>query len=424
MLIRPRPGFKGTTGDDRGTTGDARGAGGPRDRLHWCGHAARRARVARGAGHPHEMHIDPFELERWQSLHEHHTAINLTESGAHPLRVRELAADGDLDALLGQSLEYTQTNGTEGLRERIAALYDGASAGNVLVTNGGSEANLLACWHLIEPGDEAVVVLPTYMQIPGLVRSFGAAVREVRLEPGPARWSLDLDAVRAAVTPRTRFIAVCNPNNPTGARLDEAAVAGLCGIAADRGCWLLADEIYRGAEIDDRDTPSAWGRYERVVVTGGLSKAYGLPGLRIGWLAGSTGLIDSLWGRHDYTSIAPGAVNDLLARLALEPRRRDQLIARTRRILSENQAIVADWVDGHPAVHQIPPEAGGVTLIRYSDPRPSAELAERLRTDHGVLVVPGSHFGLEHHLRIGIGGEPGPLRDGLARLSRVLATNR
>lgn len=370
------------------------------------------------------MRIDPFELERWQSLHEHHTAINLTESGAHPLKVREVAAGRDLEALLGQPLEYTQTNGTEGLRERIAALYDGASAANVLVTNGGSEANLLACWHLIEPGDEVVVVLPTYMQIPGLARSFGAAVREVRLEPGPARWSLDLDAVRAAVGPRTRFIAVCNPNNPTGARLDEAAVAVLCGIAADRGCWLLADEIYRGAELDGRDTPSAWGRCERVVVTGGLSKAYGLPGLRIGWLAGPAGLVEALWGRHDYTSIAPGAVNDLLARSALEPGRRDELIARTRRILRENQAIVGEWAARHPAVRQIPPEAGGVTLIRYSGDRPSTELAERLRADHGLLVVPGSHFGLEHHLRIGIGGEPGPLREGLAKLGRVLETDR
>lgn len=365
------------------------------------------------------MRIDPFELERWQSIHEHHTGINLTESGAHPLRVGELAAGGDRDALLGQTLEYTQTNGTELLRERIAALYDGASPANVLVTNGSAEANLLACWHLIEPGDEAVVVHPVYMQIPGLIRSFGATVREVWLEPGPSRWRLDLDAVRRAVGPRTRFIAVCNPNNPTGARLDGAAVAGLRRIAADQGCWLLADEVYRGAELDGRDTPSAWGG-ERVLVTGGLSKAYGLPGLRIGWLAGPAGLIDALWARRDYTSIAPGAVNDLLARLALEPGRRVRLLERTRRILLENQALVAEWAAGLPAVRQIPPEAGGVALIRYSGARPSAELAERLRADHGVLVVPGAHFGLEHHLRIGIGGEPTPLREGLHRVGHVL----
>ena len=379
--------------------------------------------LAARAPEAHDMHIDPFELERWQSLHEHHTAINLAESGVHPLRVGELAAGADRDALLDQALEYTQTNGTAALRDRIAALYDGASAANVLVTNGSAEANLLACWQLIEPGDEAVVVHPVYMQIPGLLRSFGATVREVWLEPGPAGWRLDLDAVRAAVGPRTRFIAVCNPNNPTGARLDETALAALGEIAARRGCWLLADEVYRGAELDGRDTPSAWGGGERVLVTGGLSKAYGLPGLRIGWLAGPAGLIEDLWTRRDYTSIAPGAVNDLLARLALEPRRRRELLARTRRILRGNQAVVAEWAARHPAVRQFPPEAGGVTLIRYPGARPSDELAERLRADHGVLVVPGSHFGLDHHLRLGIGGEPEPLREGLARLGRVLEAN-
>ena len=381
------------------------------------------------------MDIEPFDLERWQSVHEHDVEINLSESGMHPLRLQEIVETADLDDLLGQQLGYTQTNGTIQLRERIAALYDGASAANVLVTNGGSEANFVTCWHLIEEGDEVVVIQPTYMQIPGLARSFGATVREVWLEDGhgdesgdgdhtqtPTRWRLDLDAVRAAVTPRTRCIAVCNPNNPTGARLDEAEVAELCAVAEDLGCWVLADEIYRGAELDGRDTPSTWGRHDRVIVTGSLSKAYGLPGLRIGWIAGPAELVEQLWGRHDYTTIAPGAVNDLLARLALDPSRRRRLIARTRARLRENQAIVRTWVSEQQGVRQIPPEAGGVTLVRYPGARPSAELAETLRATYGVLVVPGVHFGLEHHLRIGIGGDPGLLREGLARLGRVLAS--
>ena len=366
------------------------------------------------------MDIERFDLERWQSVHEHEVEINLSESGVHPLRLQELVETTDLEDLLGQELGYTQTNGTIQLRERVAALYDGASAANVLVTNGGSEANLVTCWHLIQEGDEVVVIQPTYMQIPGLVRSFGATVREVWLEDTPTRWRLDLDAVRAAVTPRTRCIAVCNPNNPTGARLDEPEVAELCAVAEDLGCWVLADEIYRGAELDGRDTPSVWGRQDRVIVTGGLSKAYGLPGLRIGWIAGPAGLVEQLWGRHDYMTIAPGAVNDLLARLALAPSRRRRLIARTRARLRKNQAIVRTWVSGQHGVRQIPPDAGGVTLVRYPGARPSAELAEALRATYGVLVVPGAHFGLEHHLRIGIGGDAGLLREGLARLGRAL----
>lgn len=366
------------------------------------------------------MDIESFDLERWQSVHEHSVAINLSESGVQPLQVQELIKPTELKELLSQQLAYTQTNGSVTLRQNIAALYPDADISNILVTNGGSEANFVACWHLINPGDEVVIVQPTYMQIPGLARSFGARVHEVWLENTATGWHLNLELVRDAVTPKTRFIAVCNPNNPTGARFDEAALTGLCSIAAKYGCWLLADEIYRGTELDGRDTPSAWNRYERVIVTSGLSKAYGLPGLRMGWLAAPPGTIDVLWGRRDYTTIAPGAINDLLARRALEPTRREILIARARRILRENQAIVATWVNGQPKVHQVPPEASAVTLIRYTGNWTSVELAEALRAQHSVLVVPGSHFKLDQHLRVGIGGEPRPLSDGLARLGQIL----
>jgi len=368
------------------------------------------------------MHIASFALERWQSVFEHHTEINLSESGVHPLRVSDLVAPKGLESLLAQELGYTQTNGTLALRERIAALYNNATASNVLVTNGSSEANFVACWHLLEQEDEAVIVRPVYEQILGLADSLGATVRSVWLKPDGSRWRLDLDDLRRAVGPRTRFIAVCNPNNPTGARLDASDVAELARVASEHGCWLLADEIYRGAELDGCDTLTAWDSYERVLVTGGLSKAYGLPGLRIGWLLGPPTLIELLWGCRDYTSIAPGALNDRLARVALEPTRRTRLLARTRRILNENQTRVADWVAAHSAARQIPPEAGGVTLIRYAGDDTSTAVTERLRTEHGVLCVPGSHFGIDHYLRIGIGGHPAPLVDGLARLGRVIGT--
>ena len=188
------------------------------------------------------MDLERFDLERWQSVHEHDVDINLSESGVHPLRLQEIVETADLDDLLGQELGYTQTNGTIQLRERIAALYDGASAANVLVTNGGSEANFVTCWHLIEPGDEVVVIQPTYMQIPGLVRSFGATVREVWLEDShqtPMRWRLDLDAVRGAVTPRTRCISVCNPTTrpaPDSTRRRSPSSAR-SPRTWDAGCW-------------------------------------------------------------------------------------------------------------------------------------------------------------------------------------------
>lgn len=368
------------------------------------------------------MPFEPFALERWQSVHEHTVGINLSESGVHPLRLRDLLGPDDLEPLLEQRLEYSQTNGTIELRDRIATFYPGATRADILVTNGGSEANFVACWQLIEPGDQVVSIQPNYMQTPGLARAFGAEVRAVWLHADATRWSLDLDAVREAVTNRTRFIVVCNPNNPTGSRLTEAEVTGLCDIAARHGCWILADEIYRGAELDGVDTPSAWGRHDRVLITAGLSKAYGLPGLRIGWIAGPAEMIETLWSRRDYTTIAPGAISDRLAQAALAPDRRGLLLHRVRRILRENHDIVASWASTQSAVHHIPPEAGGVTLVRYTGTRRSDALADALRSEHDVLVVPGVHFGLDYHLRLGIGGESAPLREGLERLTIALTT--
>jgi aspartate/methionine/tyrosine aminotransferase len=224
------------------------------------------------------MKIEPFALERLQSTWEHRVAWNISESGVHPLRLDELAdRQEDRDALLEQHLAYTQTNGTVELRDSIAALYPNATAANVLVTNGGAEANWIVLWHLLEPGADVVVMAPNYMQAAGIARALGATVRSWQLVPangGPgisARWAPDLDALRHLVTPHTRAIVICNPNNPTGARLTAEELDAVCAIAAGSKAWLISDEIYRGAELDNLETSSAWGRSDRVIVTSGLS---------------------------------------------------------------------------------------------------------------------------------------------------------
>src|SRR6185369_1265920 len=136
-------------------------------------------------------------------------------------------------------------------------------------------------------------------------------------------------------------------NNPTGARFEADALDRIAAIAARHGAWILSDEIYCGAELDGRATPTMWGRHDRVVVTSGLSKAYGLPGLRIGWVVAPPALVASLWSYHDYTTIAPGALSDALARRALEPARRTRILERTRSILNRNSPVIEEWLDEH-----------------------------------------------------------------------------
>ena len=373
------------------------------------------------------MKLDPFALERLQSIWEHRVAWNVSESGVHPLRLDELAdREADRDALLELHLAYTQTNGTVELREAIAALYDGATPAHIEVTNGGSEANWIVLWHLVEPGDDVVLMAPNYMQAAGITRALGANVRLWELVPDRAeaaapRWRPDLEALERLVTPRTKIIVICNPNNPTGARMTAGELDGVCRIAARAGAWVLSDEIYRGAELDAVETATVWGRYERVVITSGLSKAYGLPGLRIGWVAGPPPLVEELWGVHDYTTIAPGALNDRLARMALAPERRERILARTRGIIVTNYAILRRWIERRePALWHAPPEAGAIAFVRYAHQIGSTPLIERLRDERSVLVVPGDHFGMDGYLRVGFGGDPLALTRALDQIGELL----
>ncbi len=370
------------------------------------------------------MRLEPFAMERLQSVWEHRVAWNLSESGVEPLRLEELAdTDAARAALLSQELSYTQTNGTVDLRAAIAALYPGATPEHVEVTNGGSEANCITLLHLIEPGDRVLLMAPNYMQLHGLARALGADVVPWRLafDEGSQRWRVDSDALASSIDGRTKLVAICNPNNPTGLRLGADELDAVCAAADRVGAWVLSDEIYRGAEREADETPTIWGRSDRAIVTGGLSKAYGLPGLRIGWVVAPPSLVDALWGVHDYTTIAPGALSDRLARLAFE--RRERLLARTRGIIRSNYAVVRRWLERRPGLlSHAPPDAGAIVFVRYRHAINSTVLVERLRDEKSVLVVPGDHFEMDGYLRLGFGSHPALLNGALERVGELLDT--
>ena len=160
----------------------------------------------------------------------------------------------------------------------------------------------------------------------------------------------------------------------------------------------------------------------RAIITSGLSKAYGLPGLRIGWIAGPPSLIASLWSYHDYVTIAPGALSDRLARVALAPERRARLFERTRGILRRNLPLMEEWLREAGGFHWIRPEAGAIVYVRYDHPINSTTLVTRLREEKSVLIVPGDHFGMDGYLRLGFGEPPEYNRAGLDRLRDLLVS--
>jgi aspartate/methionine/tyrosine aminotransferase len=369
------------------------------------------------------MKIENFEMERWQSQWENVVDYNLAESGVDPLTVEELLGGAEAVQEIGRlQMLYNQGNGSPELRDLISRIYPGATRDNVVVTHGTCEANYLAVWNLVEPGDEVVVMLPNYMQIWGLARGFGA--RTIPFHLGEeSRWAPDLDELRRAVSRRTRMIAVCNPNNPTGSVLSESAMDEIAAVARGAGCWLLADEVYQGAELSGETTPSFWGRYEKTIVNNGLSKAYGLPGLRIGWTVAPKDLIFDLWSYKDYTTIASSVLSDFMARRALEPARRERILERTRSLLRRNYPVLEEWMRGHGADFSvIPPAAGAIAYLRYRHPINSSELMKRCIKEQSLLIVPGDHFGMDGFIRLNYGVPAGHLREGLKRLDRTLSS--
>jgi aspartate/methionine/tyrosine aminotransferase len=368
------------------------------------------------------MKIEVFEMERMQSTWENVVDFDLSESGVLPVSLRELSKMGfDIEWALDTPLSYSQSNGTPELRGALAGLYPGTTIENFEVTNGTSEANYLVSLSLLQEGDGFALEVPNYMQLLGVPRSQGAEVStfQLRQEDG---WEPDWAEFERAVNPQTRLVYVSNPNNPTGSVLSEGAMERMVRRCEEMDAYLLADEVYLGAEIDCPRTRSFWGMSEKIIVTSGLSKAYGIPGVRIGWIVGPEDLVRECWTQHDSITICPNKLSDAVARIAVQKENRERLLARGRALLQRNRRIFSEWVAGLGEGYSfISPEAGAMAFLKYPSPTPSLELVERIRDKQSTLIVPGIHLGLEGYLRLWLGGEQAYLEEGLRRVAEELS---
>jgi aspartate/methionine/tyrosine aminotransferase len=367
--------------------------------------------------------FQPFEMERMMSKWENVVEYNLSESGVHPVSVRELADDpAVIEELLDTPLHYAQTNGILELRENIAALYPGATPDNVLVTVGCAEANFITLQTLVAPGEEIVVMLPNYMQVWGVAKNLGITVKEFHLREDRG-WAPDLDELNEVVSEKTKLIALCNPDNPTGYILKEDEMEAIVGAADRVGAWLLADEVYSGAErLTDTQTPSFWGRYDKVLAMNSLSKAYGLPGLRVGWVVAPAETVDEIWARHEYVTISAATWSNKLAAIALSPRVRPRLMQRARDFVRQGYPILDAWLESHEGTFSVvPPQAAAIAYVRYDLDINSTELVTRLMEEKSVYIVPGDQFGMDHYLRISHGLPEDYLTEGLDRIHQLIA---
>ena len=366
------------------------------------------------------MKFEEFELERNQSLFEHEVDYNLSESGLHPLPLKSILTEDEQQELLETELIYGYTTGTPMLREKIADLYTGADFDNVLATSGSAEANFVAVMTLLEPGDELIYMVPNYLQIRGIARSFGITVKELPLRE-ELGWQWDMKELESMISSKTKMIGVCHPNNPTGSIVSKENMGKIIDIASGNDCWILSDEVYRGAELNGIESPSFYGNYEKTIVNAGLSKAYRLPGLRIGWTVGPKDYIKKAWAFHDYTSISIAYHSDWVASRILDTKRRKKILDGTKQHLNQNMNTLVEWIDTCDGKLSLsPPQAGAIAFVRIKMDIPSQDLTYHIRDKFSVLLTAGKWFGLEGFLRFGYGPPNDYLLEALDRIGQSL----
>ncbi|MEM9437949.1 MAG: aminotransferase class I/II-fold pyridoxal phosphate-dependent enzyme [Pseudomonadota bacterium] len=369
------------------------------------------------------MHITPFAVEQWMNETETRCIHNLAETCVHSISLSELRElcgvnGGLLDGLESQPLTYGAIEGSERLRNAIAATYADHDPARVLTTHGTIGANDLVWRALAGPGDKVVSIVPTYQQHTAIPASLRAEVVELRLRAAET-YLPDLDALKRLAR-GAKVISLVNPNNPTGALVPEEMLRGIVEIAVTEGAYVLCDEVYRGTgQSSDGLTASIVDLYDKGIATGGLSKAYALAGLRVGWIAGPQDVLAAAMQHRDYTTISVGVLDEYLAALALEAR--DALLTRARQITRANLDVLSNWVDQTPEVSWVRPTGGTVTLLSYQARKGSYDFCRALLEETGVLLTPGAAFGEERTLRIGFANKPQALRDGLPKLGSFLA---
>jgi aspartate/methionine/tyrosine aminotransferase len=348
------------------------------------------------------MDIAPFKLERWFAEYEHEADIMLAESG-----IRSIRADR-FDLNPGELGYVIPTNGDPEFRAEVADRYD-RGADEVLFTCGTQEANLLAFLSLMDQGSHAIVVTPTYQALHAVPESIGDVSR-VWLEP--TEWELDVDAVAEAIRPETSVVVLNNPNNPTGRYHPEETVRALYDIAADNDVYLLCDEVYRLLSEDPLTPVASMGEYG--ISTTSLTKAYGLAGLRFGWIAGPEDVVEQAWEWKDYTTISPSIFGQHVARQALGERE-ESILAENRELAAHNRERVREFVAKHDLSWYDPVGVNGFVSV----PEEFAGSKEFCRTvveEEGVVLAPGELFGYDDYFRIGFGLPTDELEEGLSRV--------
>ena len=355
------------------------------------------------------MKIEPFLTEQFFAEYEFSAQHLLASSDCETMSIGELLqlSGSTLDELGGLTLGYTESQGDPHLRSLISNMYSNVSSDDVVVLTSPVEGIYLAMQTLLESEDEVIALRPAYDALNNIARHLCSEVLPWNLFPGRNCWELDFDELESLISPQTRIIVVNFPHNPTGYVPSESDFDRLIGLARRYDLWLFCDEIYRGLEFGPT-IPSAADLYEKAIVLSGLSKTYGLPGLRAGWVViRNAKLRDELINWKHYTTICPAAPTEFLARKALLVK--DKLAARSKAIIQQNLNLCEAFFNRfQDQFIWRRPQAGSVAFVELNLSQIGFDSAtsycHHLAQNHGMVLLPGKCLGFEDNfVRFGLG---------------------
>jgi aspartate/methionine/tyrosine aminotransferase len=353
------------------------------------------------------MNIPAFKLEEFWKKYEFIAPYLLCSSDAESWKLNEILelADPESKKLWDSlNLGYTESPGLAILRKEISHLYSYLESDQILTFAGAEEGIYCTMRTLIEPGDHVIVIDPCYQSLATLPESFGADITRIALNP-ENQWQLDLSEAEAAFRSDTKLLILNFPHNPTGTVLTKKVFEGLIELARERGTYIFCDEVYRYLEIDEANRlPSIADAYEKGITLNVMTKAFGLAGLRIGWLAAQDrDFLHKVGSYKLYTTICNSSTSEILALIAL--RSKDKILQRNRKVMLDNLKILESFMQRHQDILSwVPPQSGTMAVLKLLLPVPIEKFSEELVEKMGVLIMPGNVFDLPgNFFRIGFG---------------------
>lgn len=368
------------------------------------------------------MQIKTFKVEEWMNEYEKYCRYDLGNTTVNTLSLDELfEITGEnksefLNQLCSKPFGYGDIKGNPEFKKGISKLYKNISPDEILPTIGAAGANHLVFYSLVEPKDRVISVIPTYQQLYSIPESFGAEVKLLHLTQ-ENDFLPDLQELKSLVTRNTKLICLNNPNNPSGSLMEEKLLNEIIEIARTVDAYILCDEVYRGLNQNNEETPSIVDLYDKGISTSSMSKTFSLAGLRLGWIASKDkNVLEQCMSHREYNMISCSMADEALAALALK--HADKIIERNKKTIRENLEIVDNWVKNEKLVSYVKPKAGTTAMIYYNADIKSAQLCDRLAKECGVFLTPGCCFEEEYCFRIGYCKDKNQLQKGLSEISR------